>query len=87
MYWWTAQGGRSPAGTTTSCISRPTGYHPTTHAQFRRAQKTALEVSRLTEAISPDVARRERLNRELEIAREVQDKLFPQKLPIVPGLD
>jgi phosphoserine phosphatase RsbU/P len=47
----------------------------------------ALEVSRLTEAISAQVAQRERLNRELEIAREVQQKLFPQRLPAVPGLD
>jgi len=27
------------------------------------------------------------LNRELEIAREVQESLFPQRLPMVPGLD
>jgi sigma-B regulation protein RsbU (phosphoserine phosphatase) len=47
----------------------------------------ALEVSRLTEAISVEVARRERLNRELEIAREVQEQLFPQRLPSVAGLD
>jgi sigma-B regulation protein RsbU (phosphoserine phosphatase) len=47
----------------------------------------AIEVSRLTEAISAQVAQRERLNRELEIAREVQEKLFPQRLPTVPGLD
>ncbi len=47
----------------------------------------ALEVSRLTEAISAQVAQRERLNRELEIAREVQEKLFPQRLPTVPDLD
>jgi sigma-B regulation protein RsbU (phosphoserine phosphatase) len=47
----------------------------------------ALEVSRLTETISAQVAQRERLNRELEIAREVQERLFPQRLPTVPGLD
>ena len=29
----------------------------------------------------------ERLNRELEIAREVQEHLFPQSVPSVPGLD
>jgi len=33
------------------------------------------------------MAQRERLNRELEIAREVQEHLFPQRLPSVPGLD
>jgi sigma-B regulation protein RsbU (phosphoserine phosphatase) len=47
----------------------------------------ALEVSRLTEAVSAQVAQRERLNRELEIAREVQERLFPQRLLAVPGLD
>ncbi|HEX7361986.1 MAG TPA: SpoIIE family protein phosphatase [Bryobacteraceae bacterium] len=47
----------------------------------------ALEVSRLTTKISAEAAHRERLNRELEIAREVQQKLFPSRLPAVPGLD
>jgi len=47
----------------------------------------ALENSHLTEAIASEVAQRERLNRELEIAREVQERLFPQNYPPVPGLD
>src|SRR5215469_936927 len=47
----------------------------------------ALEVARLTTAIGREMAQRERLNRELEIAREVQQHLFPQRLPSVPGLD
>jgi len=47
----------------------------------------ALENSRLTEAVAAEVARRERLNRELEIAREVQEQLFPQSYPKLPGLD
>jgi sigma-B regulation protein RsbU (phosphoserine phosphatase) len=33
------------------------------------------------------VAQREKLNREVEIAREVQERLFPQKVPAVSGLD
>jgi sigma-B regulation protein RsbU (phosphoserine phosphatase) len=37
--------------------------------------------------IADEVAQRERLNREVEIAREVQERLFPQKLPPVAGLD
>jgi sigma-B regulation protein RsbU (phosphoserine phosphatase) len=51
--------------------------------------QTALahEVARLTTAIGREMAQRERLNRELEIAREVQERLFPQRLPSVPGLD
>ena len=47
----------------------------------------AQEVARLTTAIGRETAQRERLNRELEIAREVQEDLFPQCLPVVPGLD
>jgi len=47
----------------------------------------ALEVGRLTMAIGREIAQRERLNRELEIAREVQEHLFPQRLPPVAGLD
>ncbi len=47
----------------------------------------ALEVARLTAAIGREMAQRERLNRELEIAQEVQEHLFPQRLPVVAGLD
>jgi len=41
----------------------------------------------LTTAIGREMAQRERLNRELEIAQEVQAYLFPQHLPPVTGLD
>jgi sigma-B regulation protein RsbU (phosphoserine phosphatase) len=47
----------------------------------------ALENARLTAAIADEVAQRERLNRELEIAREVQERLLPQELPPIQGLD
>ncbi len=47
----------------------------------------AQEVARLTTAIGREAAQRERLNRELEIAREVQEDLFPQRLPVVSGLE
>jgi len=47
----------------------------------------ALEVARLTTAIGQEIASRERLNRELEIAREVQEHLFPQRLPVIAGLN
>jgi sigma-B regulation protein RsbU (phosphoserine phosphatase) len=47
----------------------------------------ALEVARLTTVIGREMAERERLRRELEIAREVQEHLFPQRLPSVAGLD
>jgi sigma-B regulation protein RsbU (phosphoserine phosphatase) len=53
------------------------------------AAQTALaqEVARLTTAIGREMAQRERINRELEIAREVQEHLFPQRLPPVKGVD
>jgi sigma-B regulation protein RsbU (phosphoserine phosphatase) len=47
----------------------------------------ALENAKLVAAITEEVAQRERLNREVEIAREVQERLFPQELPPVAGLD
>ena len=55
----------------------------------RSAAQTALalEVARLTTAIGREMVQRERMSRELEIAREVQEHLFPQRLPSVPGLD
>ncbi len=47
----------------------------------------ALENANLVRTVADEVAQRERMNREVEIAREVQERLFPQKLPIVAGLD
>jgi sigma-B regulation protein RsbU (phosphoserine phosphatase) len=47
----------------------------------------ALENANLMQTIAEEVAQRERLNREVEIAREVQERLFPQRLPPVAGLD
>jgi len=47
----------------------------------------ALENTRLAAAVAAEVAQRERMNRELEIAREVQERLFPQDLPQFPGID
>ncbi len=47
----------------------------------------ALENAQLSEAIAHEVAQRELLNREIEIAREVQQRLFPQNLPEIPALE
>jgi sigma-B regulation protein RsbU (phosphoserine phosphatase) len=53
------------------------------------ASQTALALSNaeLTSAIAIEIGRREKLNREIEIAREVQERLFPQHLPEITGLD
>jgi phosphoserine phosphatase RsbU/P len=47
----------------------------------------ALENARLMSAIAHEIAQRERLNREVEIAREVQERLFPQTLPPIAGIE
>jgi phosphoserine phosphatase RsbU/P len=47
----------------------------------------ALENSRLAKAFAEEAAHRERMNREIEIAREVQQRLFPQRLPVIVGID
>lgn len=45
----------------------------------------ALEVSELAHSLAAEAAQRERVNREMEIAREVQERLFPQDMPAIPG--
>ena len=47
----------------------------------------ALENSRLSTQFAYEIATREKLSREMEIAREVQERLFPQNFPVVPGID
>jgi sigma-B regulation protein RsbU (phosphoserine phosphatase) len=47
----------------------------------------ALENSRLNTQITLEIAEREKRRRELEIAREVQERLFPQSYPPVQGLE
>lgn len=45
----------------------------------------AIEVAELAHSLAAEAAQRERVNREIEIAREVQDRLFPQEMPRIPG--
>jgi sigma-B regulation protein RsbU (phosphoserine phosphatase) len=47
----------------------------------------ALENGRLTSAIAAEVAAREKQKRELEIAHEVQERLFPQEYPPIAGFE
>ncbi|WP_158945906.1 GAF domain-containing SpoIIE family protein phosphatase [Granulicella sp. S190] len=47
----------------------------------------ALENAELLHNLTTEVAQRERISREIEIAREVQERLFPQTCPKVPGVD
>jgi sigma-B regulation protein RsbU (phosphoserine phosphatase) len=45
----------------------------------------ALEVSELAHSLAAEAAQRERVDREMEIAREVQERLFPQEMPDIAG--
>jgi sigma-B regulation protein RsbU (phosphoserine phosphatase) len=47
----------------------------------------ALQNSHLTTAVARETALRARMSREIEIAREVQQGLFPQHYPPVPGVE
>ena len=47
----------------------------------------ALENGRLTAQVTAEIAGREKQRRELEIAREVQERLFPQSYPEIQGLE
>ena len=46
----------------------------------------ALENSELLDTLKTEITQRERMNRELEIAHEVQERLFPQSFPKVAGV-
>jgi sigma-B regulation protein RsbU (phosphoserine phosphatase) len=47
----------------------------------------AIENSHLFSKLATEAALRERSNREMEIAREVQRRMFPQTFPSIPGVD
>jgi phosphoserine phosphatase RsbU/P len=47
----------------------------------------ALSNAQLTAAIADEVGRREKMSREIEIAREVQERLFPQRLEPIVGIE
>ncbi|MBV9764698.1 MAG: SpoIIE family protein phosphatase [Acidobacteriaceae bacterium] len=46
----------------------------------------ALEVDELAQSLAREAAQRARNDRELEIAHEVQERLFPQVIPKLPGV-
>jgi len=66
---------------------------PYTPTDLRMLQSVAvqtgltLEVAELVRTLADQAAHRERMNREIEIAREVQQRLFPQSIPCIPGVD
>ena len=58
-----------------------------TAAARRSSNELALENTRLVTQIATEVAHRVERNRELDSAREVQQRLFPQAYPPIAGLD
>jgi phosphoserine phosphatase RsbU/P len=65
---------------------------PYTSTDLRTLQSVAaqtgltLEVAELVRTLADQAAQRERMTREIEIAREVQQRLFPQSIPTVAGI-
>lgn len=45
----------------------------------------ALEAAMTLEVLSKETAHRASVNRELELARDVQERMFPQRAPLIPG--
>ena len=74
-------------------LSRKRSEEPYSHADLQLlgsvAAQTglALDNARLTSAVAEEAAQREAMKREVEIARQVQERLFPQHPPVVAGLD
>ena len=46
-----------------------------------------LEITELANSLADEAAQRQRMTRELEIAREVQERLFPQQIPVRDGMN
>ena len=73
-------------------VSNPQSEEPYTPTDLRLLQSVAtqtglaLEVSELAHSLADEAARRARSDRELEIAHEVQERLFPQQIPAVAGM-
>ena len=46
----------------------------------------ALEIGNLARSLASEATQRERIHREIEVAREVQERLFPQEFPVIDGV-
>ncbi|HET9098891.1 MAG TPA: SpoIIE family protein phosphatase [Acidobacteriaceae bacterium] len=46
----------------------------------------ALEIGNLARSLASEATQRERIHREIEVAREVQERLFPQEFPAIDGV-
>lgn len=46
----------------------------------------ALEIGELARSLAKEATQHERIQREIEVAHEVQERLFPQKFPVIEGI-
>jgi sigma-B regulation protein RsbU (phosphoserine phosphatase) len=47
----------------------------------------SLEIGEMAQSLAREMSRSERIQREIEIAREVQERLFPQRIPQLAGVE
>ena len=47
----------------------------------------SIENSELMHSLAVEAGQRERINREIEVAREVQERFLPQSYPAIPGVE
>jgi phosphoserine phosphatase RsbU/P len=75
------------------CLGEKKSEAPYTGSDLRLLKSVATQTglalanAQLTSAIAEEVGRREKMSREIEIAREVQERLFPQRLQPIPGIE
>lgn len=75
------------------CLGTRLGEAPYSRDEIRILQGVAtqtalsLENARMVRVMAKEAAQRDRFLRELEIARDVQQRLFPQDLPVLPEVD
>jgi sigma-B regulation protein RsbU (phosphoserine phosphatase) len=75
------------------CLGRKAGDEPMATTDFVLLQmmgsRAALTIEnfRLSSALAAESAVRQKLDWEVEVAREVQNRIFPSERPMIPGLD
>jgi sigma-B regulation protein RsbU (phosphoserine phosphatase) len=85
-------GGDSEIVGVMSIVTKKSG-EPYSKTDLRLLQTIAVQMgmavhnSRLVSSLAAEAAHREVMNRELEIAQEVQERLFPQKFTEIQGID
>jgi sigma-B regulation protein RsbU (phosphoserine phosphatase) len=73
-------------------LAKPEGKHFLRHElrflrELSQQMGRGLETARHVKSLSEEAVKRAKANRELDLAREVQERLLPQSLPAVPGID